>query len=57
MLRAWRLPAFCLPCENQVQTWHVSKCLVIRNLLHSLDGKEVSIPVTEAILSLKQSIF
>ena len=40
MLRAWRLPAFCLPCENQVQTWHVSKCLVIRNLLHSLDGKE-----------------
>ena len=40
MLRAWRLIAFCLPCENQVQTWCVSKCLVIRNLLRSLDGKE-----------------
>ena len=40
MLRAWRLIAFCLPCENQVQTWRVSKCLVIRNLLRSLDGKE-----------------
>ena len=35
MLRAWRLLA-----ENQVQTWHISKCLVIRNLLCSLDGKE-----------------
>ena len=35
-LRAWRLLAFCVPCEKQV----VSKCLVIRNLLRSPDGEE-----------------